>query len=414
MMNSRETILAAVNHSETSKVPLDLGATPSSGISAIAYNRLKDHLGIKSGKTLIYDVVQQLAEPEEVILDKFGVDVIDLGRTFNNRPEKWKETRVVDGSLAYYPTWFNPIKNENGSFDVFHEDGTRIATMPAKGTFFDQTYFPYREDFPETYDDLPREMDKVLWAKLAHSPWDHAEEPNFWETLRANALQVRKESDRAIMLVCGCNLFEWGTFLRGIDYFLMDLLEEPEEVERMLDELVTRHIQLLDTVCKYMGDVVDIIRFGDDLGMDTGPFMSPALYQNLFKPRHQMMCDYVKKNSAMKTFLHSCGSIYKLLPDLIEAGFDIINPVQTNSADMEPDRLKKEFGEDICFWGGGCDTRTVLNRGTPSEIRDHVKSRLDIFMPSGGFVFNTVHNILPDVPPENIMAMYETVMNYSG
>jgi len=163
-----------------------------------------------------------------------------------------------------------------------------------------------------------------------------------------------------------------------------------------------------------VGDLVDICRFGDDLGMDTGPFMAPELYRRFFKPRHRQLCDYVHQHSGMHTFLHSCGSIYKLMPDLIEAGFEIINPVQTVCRDMDPIRLKREFGADITFWGGGADTRTVLNRHTPEQVRTHVLERLEIFHRGGGFVFNTVHNILPDVPPQNIEAMFAALDEFSG
>lgn len=159
-------------------------------------------------------------------------------------------------------------------------------------------------------------------------------------------------------------------------------------------------------------DVVDILRFGDDLGMDSGPFMQLATYRKLFKPRHAMLCRYVKTHSQMHTFLHTCGSIYKLIPDLIDAGFEILNPVQTNARNMEPERLKREFGNNVTFWGGGADTRFVLNRATPAEVKAHVKQRLEVFAPGGGFVFNTVHNILPDVPPENIVAMFEALEEF--
>ena len=142
--------------------------------------------------------------------------------------------------------------------------------------------------------------------------------------------------------------------------------------------------------------------------------MSPATYRRFFKPRHAQLCAYVKEHSGMRPFLHSCGSIYKLLPDLIEAGFEVINPVQTSCRDMEPERLKREFGKDVTFWGGGCDTREVLNHATPEEVRAHVLRRLEIFAPGGGFVFNTVHNILPDVPPENVVAMYGALGEFNG
>jgi uroporphyrinogen decarboxylase len=163
-----------------------------------------------------------------------------------------------------------------------------------------------------------------------------------------------------------------------------------------------------------VGDVVDIIRFGDDLGTDQGPFMAPDIYRNLFKPRHTILCNYVKEHSQMHTFLHSCGSIYKLLPDLIEAGFEVINPVQTNTRDMEPERLKQEFGQELAFWGGGVNTRHVLNQGTPAEVKADVKRNLEVFAPGGGYVFNTIHNILPDVPPENVVAMFEAVEEFNN
>jgi len=216
------------------------------------------------------------------------------------------------------------------------------------------------------------------------------------------------------MIVVGCNLFEWGSFLRRLDNFLMDLLLEPDEVERLLDALMEVHLETLKNVCDAVGDVADIVRFGDDLGTDQGPFMHPDIYRKLFKPRHTELCDYVKTHSQMHTFLHSCGSIYKLLPDLIDAGFEIINPVQITSRDMDPARLKAEFGEDITFWGGGADTRYVLNNGTPAQVSEHVTELLEIFSPGGGYVFNTVHNILPDVPPENIVSMFEAIDTFNS
>lgn len=412
-MNSRERILAALQHRQPDRVPVDLGSTPSSGISAIAYGNLKKHLGLTQGHTRVYDVVQQLAQPEEFLLDRFRVDVADIGRAFNTADADWRPTTLMDGQPALYPAWFRPEGQPDGSFIARMKDGLDIAHMPARGTFYDQTYFPYLDDYPADYRDLDTEMGRVLWAALVHSPWDHAGDPGFWDTLRAKALELRRTSDRALMLVIGCNLFEWGAFLRRMDNFLMDLVAEPEQVERLLDALMERHLAVLEKACRAVGDVADIIRFGDDLGTNGGPFMSPNTYRQLFKPRHARLCQYVHKHSRMKTFLHSCGSIRALLPDLIEAGYDIINPVQTTCLGMEADGLKRDFGKDICFWGGGCDTKTVLPRGTPAEVKDHVKRRLEILMPGGGFVFNTVHNILPDVPPHNLVAMFEAIEEFA-
>lgn len=405
-MTARERVLAAVNHREGDRVPLDLGATPSSGISAIAYNNLKKHLGITEGHTRVYDVVQQVAQPEDCILDRFGVDVVDIGRAFNEKDSDWYDVTLADGSAAQYPAWFRPERQADGSWLAKDGEGV-IAKMPAGATFFDQAVFPYLEGYPESWDGLDHAMSRVLWSALVHSPWDHAGEDGFYAALREKTLRLRQSTDRALMIVCGCNLFEWGTFLRRMDNFLMDIMTDEENVEALLEQLMIHHLTTLEKVCAAVGDIVDILRFGDDLGMNTGLFMPPEKYRKLFKPHHTMLNEYVHRHSGMKTLLHSCGSLYPILPDLIEAGYDILNPVQTSAYQMDPEVLKREFGRDITFWGGGCNTRSVLNHGTPAEVYDHCRRRIEIFAKDGGFVFNQEHNILPDVPPENILAMYK-------
>jgi uroporphyrinogen decarboxylase len=411
-MNSRQRILAAIDHTEPDFLPVDLGATPSSGISAIAYANLIQHLHLKDRRIWIYDVVQQVAQPSAGFLDRFGIDVVDLGRTFNTTDDDWYNHQLSNGRTAQLPAWFHPQKQDDGSYLAFLKNKP-IALMPAGSNSFDQVIYPFRDGYPENYVvSLAEAMAKVHWAALAHSPWDHASENTFWEDLRSHALELRQKSNRAIMMVAGCNLFEWGTFLRRLDNFLMDLVSVPAEVERFLDALMERHLQTLTNICKAVGDVADIIRLGDDLGMNSGPFMSPHTYRKLFKPRHTILCNAIKTHSKMHILLHSCGSIYKLIPDLIEAGFEILNPVQTNSHDMQAEKLKKEFGKDVTFWGGGADTRSILNFATPEEVRDHVRRNIEILAPGGGFVFNPIHNILPDVPPENIVAMFEAIDEY--
>ena len=415
VMNSRERVLAAIAHKQPDQVPVDLGSTPSSGISAIAYSNLLKAIGRTDLPVQIYDVVQQLAQPDMSIIDRFGVDVLDIGRAFNTEEKDWHETVLANGDKAFYPIHFNPVKQADGSYHCYDEDGKRLlALMPQGATFFDQSYFPYINGFPENYDTLDEEMGRVLWSRYVHSPWDHTQDPDFWKTLREKTLQLRASTDKALMIVCGCNLFEWGTFLRRMDNFLMDLLCEPDQVARMLDQLLERHLATLAKVCDSVGDVVDIIRFGDDLGMTSGPFMDVDTYRSLFKPRHKQLCDYVKTHSQMHTFIHSCGSISSLMPDLIEAGIEIFNPVQTNARQMEPEFLKKEFGQDCTFWGGGVETVGTLNNGTPEQVREQVLERLEIMSAGGGFVFNTVHNILPDVPPQNILAMFDAVKEFNG
>jgi uroporphyrinogen decarboxylase len=248
-MNSRERILAAIDHIEPDRVPIDLGSTPSSGISVIGYNNLKKHLGITSGKTLVYDVVQQLVQPEDDIIDRFNVDVIDVGRSFNTSADDWYEIKAVDGSKAFYPKWFKPQLQDNGAWFAYDQEGELIAQMPVGATFFDQTIFPFVDGYPSDFKGLPEAMNKVLWANMAHSPWDNAGDPEFWTKLRSHCIELRATTDKALMIVCGCNLFEWGTFLRKIDNFLMDLVLEPAKVEALLDALMEIHLATLKKVC---------------------------------------------------------------------------------------------------------------------------------------------------------------------
>jgi uroporphyrinogen decarboxylase len=418
MSTSRDYVLQSIEHKQPAKLPLDLGGTPSSGISAMGYNKLKRALGINDRANKVYDVVQQVAQPELNVLDALKVDVLCLGRTFNDKPEDWYDVTLSDGTSAQYPAWFKPVPCAGGGFNVLDDDGDIIARMPENGFCFDQTFFPYIDGYPQKYDGsdgklpIAKAMDKVLWQKLAHSPWDNAGMKDFWAELRLRALKLRENTERAIIITCGCNLFEWGCFLRKMDNFLVDIYEEPKEVERLCGVLTDIHLQSLKNVCDAVGDIVDVVRMGDDLGMSTGMFMSPQKYRTIFKPYHTKLCAYIHEHSSAKTFLHSCGSISPIMGDLIEAGYDIINPVQTSAKDKEAEYLKREFGREITFWGGGCNTQSVLNMGKPDEVYTHTRRSIDILFKDGGFIFNTVHNILPDVPEENILALYRAVNEY--
>ena len=412
-MNSRERIQAALRHEIPDRVPVDLGATPSSTISTIAYNNLKIYHGRHELPTFVYDVVQQLAQPDDFFLDRYGVDVIDIGRVFNNHPSEWYPVVLSDGSEALYPRWFRP-RLEGDNWVARDEDGVELARMPVGSWFFDQTFFPYQSGYPDDFSGMEEDFQKNMWAAWPPSPWDKTWRKDFWEHLRQRTMELRAKSDRALLIGVGCNLFENGNMMRRMDNFLMDLLADPPGVERFLDKLMELHLDKLSKVCGSVGEVVDIVKFGDDLGMDSGPFMSPETYRKYFKPRHRELCDFVYRNSGMVPMLHSCGSVYQLIPDLIEAGFRILNPVQTACRDMEPDRLVREYGRDLVFWGGGADTRTVLNRASPEEVRVHVLERLEIFARRGGYVFNTIHNILPEVRPENIEAMFGAVAEFDG
>lgn len=412
-MNSRERILSAINHKQPDRIPVDLGATPSSGISVVAYSNLIKHLGMGHLKNQVYDVIQEVTQPEMELLDYFGVDVLDVGREFNTAEDYWQPLELIRGTPALYPKWFNPVKQPDGSWHVSGKGTEFIGKMPQGATFFDQLIFPYREGYPVDYADLGKQMSRVIWGGFGFTPYDWIDEPGFWQMLREKTLLLRQKTDKALLLGVGCNLFEWGTFLRRIDNFLMDLYLEPENVHQLMDQLMERHLEFLGKVCSAVGDIVDILKFGDDLGTNTGPFIPNETYREFFLPRHKQLCDFVKANSSAHTMLHCCGGIYELIPDLIEAGFEILNPVQINAINMEPKKLKLEFGGELTFWGGGINTQSVLNRATPDEVKRHVTENLEIFAPGGGYVFNTVHNILSDVPPQNIAAMFEAVKGFN-
>ncbi len=411
-MNSRQRILASIDHREPDVLPIDFGSTSVTGISATTYSKLTKTLGMSDSKTRVYDVVSQLAQPEEEILEKFQSDAIDVGRLYNEDDQAWKDITLPNGTPVQFPAWFQPIPQPDGAWDVYEKEGDRIATMALGATFFDQTCYPYQQGYPPNFKDLPKAMAKVHWSKLARSPWDHSGEPDFWDQLRQRVIAYRQNSMKTIVITAGCSIFEMGCFLRSMENFLVDILASPVQVETLLDALMELHLETLGKICNAVGDVVDILRFGDDLGTNMGPLISPKIYRSLFKPRHKILCDYVKKHSQMRIFLHSCGSVYKLIPDLIEAGYDILNPIQISAKDMEPERLKREFGKNITFWGGGCDTQHVLYKGSPNDVKEHVQKNIEIFAPGGGFIFATVHNILSDVPPENVIAMFEAVNEY--
>ena len=413
-MYSRELILAAIKHQTPDRVPIDLGSTPSSGISLVAHQNLIKYLGKPHLKAHMYDVIQEVVQPEMELLDHFNVDVLDIGRHFNTDPEYWHELEVIDGYPALYPKWFSVKTLSDGSkHAISPSSGEAIGVMPKGATFFDQLIFPYEGGYPDNFSTLANDMTRVVWGGFGFTPWDWAGEKDFWKLLREKTIELKNSTDKALLLGIGCNLFEWGAFLRRLDQFLMDLLAEPQHVHALLDALMERHLNALAKTCEAVGDVIDIIKFGDDLGMINGPFFSNDVYREFFKPRHKMLFDYVKNHSSMHTMMHCCGGVYELIPDFIDAGLDILNPVQLNAVNMEPERLKKEFGKDICFWGGGCDTSRILNRATPEEVRKHVLNNLEIFSKGGAYVFNPVHNIMPDVPPENIVAMFDAVNEFN-
>ena len=410
-MDSRKRILSCIDHKEPDRVPIDLGSTNCTGISAIAYHNLKQHLGIKSGHVRVYDVIQQLAQPEYEILDLFNVDALDIGRTFESHDNDWYDIHVNNIDMQW-PKWFQPRHNSDDSYDVLNSDGIVISRMTKDALVFDQTYFPSLVDYPEDYKDFYKILRKNFFVSIA--PLNNIDQKGFWKILRKNTIELREQSKKAIVINYGSAFFEVGNSFRRMDKFLIDIARNPTKVERFCDYLMDFHFKSLKAICEHIGDVVDIIRIGDDLGENNGPFFNPKTFQQIFKPRMTEIFDFIKKHSSMKILFHSCGSIATLLPDLIETGIDILNPVQINARDMDPKFLKENFGDDIAFWGGGADTRNVINRQSPQEVKNHVLELLETFAPGGGYVWNTVHNILPDVPPENILAMFKAIKEFNN
>ena len=235
------------------------------------------------------------------------------------------------------------------------------------------------------------------------------------EFLATQAENLREDTDRAIMVEFGGSIYERGQVLRGYKQWYLDVASNKDLVKFLLDKLMENYLANLETFIDVLGDNVDIVQFGgDDLGMQDGPQISPETYQEIFLPRHKKMWDCVHEKTDWKIFLHSCGSIYQLLPHLIEAGVDIINPVHINAKDMEPEKLKREFGDEVVFWGGGCDTQKVLPKGTVEEVREDVQKNLETLAPGGGFVFTPVHNVQPDVKPKNIEAVYKAAREFGN
>ncbi len=414
-MTRRERVLAAIDHREPDRVPVDLGAMRSTGITAAAYGKLKDYLGLRTGHTDVYDVVQQLAQPEPEILEFWDADAVDLGRVFLTEDADWKPFALPDGQPARIPAYVNFAPDDEGGWRALAADGTLLGAMPSGAYYLSQIRFPLRDwdgSDLSVLDRLPGFMDHVTWSALPAAPYHKPLTPEHLADIRERARILHETTDYAVMIAFGGNLLEWGQYLCSMDQFLADLLINSRKTLALLDKLVETHLANLEKILPVIDGTVDIIQMGDDLGTQNALQVSPRLYREVFKPRQKLIFDAVRRRSRLRLFLHSCGAIADILPDLIEIGVEIINPVQTSARGMDPARLKKEFGKDLTFWGGGCDTQRVLPLQSAAEIRDHVRERIDILAPGGGFVFTQVHNIMPHVPPPNIEAMVRAVREF--
>jgi uroporphyrinogen decarboxylase len=405
-MKSRERVLDALNHRETDRVPVDLSGHRSSGIAAIAYARLRKHLGLEARPIRVYDPVQQLAIVDEDVLDRFGVDAIELGRAFALEDEHWKDWVLPDGTPCLMPAWAAPERDGN-RWVLLSGTGRVIGAMPDGALYFEQTHYPFAEK--DDLEAIPETLGESMWTAVASPPGPIGSGPGGAERLAEGARTLRKSTDRAIIGLFGGNLLEIGQFLYRNDNFLVLLAADPARAHAFLDKVMDLHLANLDRFLDAVGPSIDIILFGDDLGMQSGPQISPAMYREFFKPRHALLWNRAKELADVKVMLHCCGGVRELLPDLIEAGLDAINPVQISCKGMDAAELKKEFGSEMVFWGGGCDTQHILAKASPEKVAEHVKRQVETLKPGGGFVFQQVHNIMADVPPENITAMLDAV-----
>ncbi len=404
-MTSRERVLRAINFQETDRVPIDLGGMKASGIAVKAYNRLKSSLGIHTD-TRIWDPRFMIASVEDEVMHRLHLDVVPLdisSVTSDIKPDcEWIPSKLYEGAEGLLPPGTNIGKDSEGRYVLLDENGDLTEfRMPHDGYYFDNVSFdaPGKKLDPGAFSPLTGFTDEEL-----------------------NALQKRGKflydnTDYALLGwgggVCFLGLSLITNPLSNVTMglpseWIVMLMTEKGICHEMMDKSVEASIkcfkQLNDAVGKYC------FAWGiaaDDSGTQRGEFIRPELWAEMIKPHYTKLCEWIHRNTNWKTFLHSCGSIYHLIPHMIEAGVDILNPLQTSAANMEPELLKKEFGGKIVFWGGGCDTQHVLPNGTPEEVYDHVRQRMTVFKPGGGVVFNQVHNIQPNVSAENIIAMLD-------
>lgn len=374
-MNSRERVVMALNHKEPDQIPFDLASTPVSGISSVAYNNYIKYLGRSEDNTL-FDIVQQIINPSEQFLLENGVD-----------------TRAV---RARGGKGFELVLGEEDGYTYFVDEWGIKWRMPKEGGFYyDMATHPLEN--AETEEDVD-----------AHDKFLDVSDSARYEGMKEKAEEIYDQGYAVVVNSLSAGMFEMLTWLMGFESSFTNLALEEGAAVRILDKMLDIKMTYWSNVLDAFGDKVTVCQEADDLGTQMSLLISPDMYRRYVKPRHKELFDMIHKKSDAKVFIHSCGAIRDILPDFIESGVDIVNPVQFNASNMDAAELKKEFGKDLVFWGGGVDTQYALPKGTPQEVEDNVKKMMDILRTDGGFVFNSVHNIQADVPPENLDAYFRT------
>jgi len=395
-MNSRERVLCALDHRTPDRVPIDVGGTRQSGIAASTYHKLKQRLGLTT-PTRVYDVYQMLAEIERPVMERFGADVIGLHRpavAFGIRNENWKPWRLFDGTPVEVPGGFQPVPDERGDLLLFHPDGSPMARMPRDGFYFDRL-----DKYPGAAHADPETLQLPL---LSQEECDH---------LHAQAEAYYQNTDLAIIAAMGppYELF-FGLGTGDFQSWMITLATEPDYVDALLTRIVDAWLENLRRFSDAVGDRVQILQFNDDLGTQDAPFLSVRMFRERIFPHYQRGLDWIHRNTRMKVFMHNDGAIASFIPTLIEMGVDILNPVQTTAAGMDPAKLKREFGDRMVFWGAACDCQRTLPFGTPEQVAREVRESIRILGAGGGYVLAPVHNIQANVPPENVIALFDAAL----
>jgi len=379
-MTSRERLLKALAHQEPDRVPIDLGGNQT-GIHKFAYQALLEHIGL-SEPIEIMDAIQQLARPGEAVLERFHVD-----------------TRYI---AAKAPADFD------GSIVTAERDGRTWHELTDE--------FGVRWSMP---DDLPLYMDitdhplaDASLDDVRNYPFPKGDDPSRFDGLRERALELKKETPYAIVSGISGVVYEICWYLRGLEQWFVDMIETPAFCEALLDATLKFWLDWFRLFLKEVGDVVDVIMIGDDLAAQSGPLFQPTFYRRIVQPRQRQLVQAIRSQTQAKIWYHTCGACSEYIPDLLDNGIDILNPVQISAAHMDPKELKSEFGDRLCFWGGAIDAQHVLPSATPDEIREHVRRNAETWKPGGGYIFNNVHNIQADVPPENIVALYDAAYEF--
>ena len=399
-MNHRERVLAALRHEEPDLVPIDFGGTSDSSISARGYQSLRAELGLSASVTRVVDVYQQTAVIEEDVRQALGIDTIPVV----DQPREWRGGSLTDGCPAEFPAKFVPQLQADGSQVVLDGEGHVLVRMPRDGHYFDPVFSALAD--ASSAADLDACLSQIEnYDTPAHLDLSYRD-------LARAAKTIRETTNYLTVGYFGGHVLQAGQSLRGWDSFLMDLLASPKFAHALMEALTEAHLRRFELYAATVGPYVDVIHFEEDLGMQDRTLLSPSLYRRAVKPYHAQLFSHAKSLCRAPILLHTDGAVAPLIPDFIEMGVDALNPVQVSAAGMDTASLKKAFGRDISFWGAGCDSQAILPSGSPAQVADEVKSRIDDLAPGGGYVFSPIHNVQYGVPASNTVAMFATAREY--